>query len=126
MFRGQRHKILNIFNNILTKFKFKANLNFQKFFKILLFVIRPLFGYVNRRKAKKKFIVPVPIKWHRQYKIAVKWIFLVVSDNFSKALEHKLIKEMIRVMFKRRNMLLMRRNLFYHTLLENRFYLHFR
>lgn len=33
---------------------------------------------------------------------------------------------MVHIMFKRRNMLLRRRNLFYHTLLENRFYTHFR
>lgn len=62
MFQGQRYKILTLFNTILIQFKFKANLNFQKFFKMLLFLIRPLFGYVRRRKAKQIFIVPVPIK----------------------------------------------------------------
>lgn len=62
MFRGQRNKILSIFNNVLTQFKFKVHLNFQNFLKILLFLIRPIFGYKRRRKAKQLFIVPVPLK----------------------------------------------------------------
>jgi hypothetical protein len=62
MFKGQRSLITTIFNKVFLKFKYKLNINFQKLLKALLLLMRPIFNFVYRRKAKQKLSVPVPIK----------------------------------------------------------------
>lgn len=126
MFKGQRSLITSIFNKVFLKFKYKFNLNFQKLLKTLLLLMRPIFNFVYRRKAKQKIAVPVPIKWHKQYKTSIKWIFLTINDRFCRSLEKKLIRELSRVLLKKKNTLLRRRNLFYHNIVDNRFYTQFR
>jgi hypothetical protein len=62
MFKGQRSLLTTIFNKVFLKFKFKFNLNFQKVLKTLLIILRPLFNFVYRRKAKQKIAIPIPVK----------------------------------------------------------------
>jgi ribosomal protein S7 len=126
MFKGQRSLITSIFNKVFLKFKYRFNLNFQKLLKTLLLLMRPIFNFVYRRKAKQKIAVPVPIKWHKQYKISIKWIFLTINDRFCRSLEKKLLRELSRVLLKKKNTLLRRRNLFYNNIVDNRFYTQFR
>jgi ribosomal protein S7 len=126
MFKGQRSLITSIFNKVFLKFKYKFNINFQKLLKTLLLLMRPIFNFVYRRKAKQRIAVPVPIKWHKQYKTSIKWIFLTINDRFCRSLEKKLLRELSRVLLKKKNTLLRRRNLFYHNIVDNRFYTQFR
>jgi ribosomal protein S7 len=126
MFKGQRSLITSIFNKVFLKFKYRFNLNFQKLLKTLLLLMRPIFNFVYRRKAKQKIAVPIPIKWHKQYKTSIKWIFLTINDRFCRSLEKKLLRELSRILLKKKNTLLRRRNLFYHNIVDNRFYTQFR
>lgn len=126
MFKGQKSLITNIFNNVFIKFKLGLQINFQNIIKTLLFLTRPIFSFVRRRKAKQIFLVPVPIHWHKQYKMATKWIFLTINEGSGRSLEHKLIKEVSRVLLRKKNALIRRRNLFYNNVVENRFYTNFR
>lgn len=126
MFQGQRHLITSIFNRVFLKFKFHLKINFQKILKALLFLIRPIFNYVYYRKPMHKFIVPIPIKWHKQYKIAINWVFTLIKTNFARSLEKKLLKAICRVLTRKRNSLIKKRNSFFWLITENRFYVGYR
>jgi len=62
MYKGQRYLINRVFNNVLIKMKYFVKINLQKIIKIMVTVIRPIFNFVYRRKAKQKFTVPIPIQ----------------------------------------------------------------
>jgi ribosomal protein S7 len=123
---GKRLLITSLFNKVLLKFKFYLNMNLQNIIKILLFVLRPLFNYVERRVAKQWFKVPIPIKWHKQYKIAINWIFWTIKAYFSRSLEKKIFKSLCKLLVKKRNSLIKRRSIFLYTMVDNRYFTSFR
>lgn len=89
-------------------------------------LVRPVVGLVRKRVGKKFHQIPIPLKYPKADKIALRWILDGINKRPERAISERIANEFISLVSDKRSSTIKKRNEFYETVTYNRTYLHFR
>ncbi len=95
-------------------------------FSEALEIVRPTVGLVAKRVGKKVYQIPIPLKYPKAYKIALKWILDAIKKRKEWDLSERIANEVLAIVFDRRSSTVKKRDEFYALITYNRTYLHYR
>src|SRR5690242_3823173 len=114
---------------VLQSFKLMKQQKRQKPFLVFcesLELIRPVVGLVRKRVGKQIHQVPIPLRYPKAYKIAIKWILTAIKKRTERGLGEKIATELLSIVFDKRSPTVKKRDEFYASVTYNRTSLHYR